>query len=268
MFLFFSKLLPLFVYPLGLAFCLMTVALVVMGKRPRMAAGCLMSAMGVLWFSSSPLAVNVVIGSLEARYSRYADIAALPTAEAIVILGGATYEPLPPRSFPEVNEAGDRVFQAARLYAAGKAPVIILSGGRIRWSQQETPDQSEAQDMATLLTMMGNVSVDNFILEPTSLNTYQNAINVQQILQEQAIETILLVTSAFHMPRALAIFHKLGIDAIPAPTDFYIVDQPPERFSLQQLLLDLLPSVGNLEKTSRGVKEYIGIVVYWLRGWI
>ena len=61
--------------------------------------------------------------------------------------------------------------------------------------------------------------------EGKSVNTHENAIFTQEILEEQNINKILLVTSAFHMPRSLKIFQHLGIDAIPAPTDFYISQQ-------------------------------------------
>jgi uncharacterized SAM-binding protein YcdF (DUF218 family) len=237
-------------------------------RRPRVTRNCIITAMVVLWLSSTSVGYRAVIGSLETVYAHYGDPDQLPQAEAIVVLGGATKSPVLPRPRPEVSEAGDRLLHAAALYQAGKAPRLILSGGRVVWGQTDPPALSEAQDMALLLQSLMQIPPEAIIQEPRSLNTYQNAINVQGILQREGIGKILLVTSAFHMPRALAIFHKLGINAIPAPTDFYVIKRDQKSRNLQNLLFDLLPDVGNLEKTSKGMKEYMGIVVYWLKGWL
>ncbi|MFM7579622.1 MAG: YdcF family protein, partial [Microcystaceae cyanobacterium] len=113
-------------------------------------------------------------------------------------------------------EAGDRVLYGAKLYREGQAPWVIASGGRISWLSGGSP---EAQDMAELLTFLG-VPPDNILQDPLSLNTEQNAKNVQKIVQEKGLKKLLLVTSAFHMTRAQLIFTKLGMDVLPAPTDF------------------------------------------------
>ena len=73
--------------------------------------------------------------------------------------------------------------------------------------------------MAEILQALG-VPSSAILQDPTSLNTYQNAVNVRKIIQERGIRRVLLVTSAMHMPRSLLIFKKLGIDAIATPTDF------------------------------------------------
>ena len=119
--------------------------------------------------------------------------------------------------------------------------------------------------MATLLEMLG-VPREVMIEEPFSLNTYENAINVQEILQETSIERILLVTSAFHMPRSLAIFRKLGIDAIPAPTDFLVTRT--YYYSFEDFILNIFPQASRLSLTTLALKEYIGLVIYRLQGWL
>ena len=84
------------------------------------------------------------------------------------------------------------------------------------------------------------------------------------------IQKILLVTSAMHMPRSLRIFQKLGVDAAPAPTDFLVTQQELEEYtgSLQAILLNLTPDSERLLQTTRALKEYIGLVIYRLRGWL
>jgi uncharacterized SAM-binding protein YcdF (DUF218 family) len=278
-FLFFSKLLPSLFYPLGFSCILILIALVLLGKKshfPRfaqMAKVCLGAALLILWLSSTSLGAQVALGSLEQAFVNNGAIETLPTVNAIVVLGGATHGASGSRIYPEVNDAGDRLVHGVRLYRAGKANWILLSGGRIQWKQTSSTSQtaskalSEAEDMKSLLELFG-IPDRAFILEPESLNTYQNAVNTKALLVEHDLKRILLVTSAFHMPRALAIFKKLGIDAIPAPTDFRVSREPGEESaSFQQFCLDLLPSADQLKNTSMGMKEYMGLWVYRLRGW-
>ncbi len=263
MFLFLSKILPLFVYPLGLACVLMVVALGLGWRRSRWRWVPVLGALLVLLIASNPWVSGVLARSLEWRYLPDGE---LPEAEAIVLLGGATRPADPPRPMVDVTEAGDRVFYAAKLYKDGKAPLIIATGGRIGWMGGSTP---EAMDMAQLLEFMG-VPSEDIILEPEALNTYQNAVNTRQILEERGINKVLLVTTASHTPRSLAIFQRQQIEAIPAPTDFSQAqrDSPSRNESPQSVLYGLLPDLEALNITTKTIKEYIGIVVYRLRGWL
>ena len=77
---------------------------------------------------------------------------------------------------------------------------------------------------------------------------------------------MLLVTSAIHMPRAAAIFRKLNIDIIPAPTD-YLVPADNQNHSLEGRILSLLPDANATFNFSKAMKEYVGFVIYRLRGW-
>lgn len=263
MFLFLSKLLPLFFYPLGLACLLLLVALLLWWRRSRWTPLPVFLALGVLLLASNSWVSYSLARSLEWQQIPEGE---LPTAEAIVVLGGAIKPAWFPRPMVDVAEAGDRVLYAAQLYRENKAPLIIAAGGRINWLGG---GRSEAADIAKLLKFMG-VPPSDIVQEPNSLNTYQNAVNVRQILERRNITQVLLVTSAIHMPRSLLVFQHQGIEAIPAPTDFLVT-----RPSLQQLdrtpqatLLNLLPNVDRLALTTRAIKEYVGIVVYWLRGWL
>jgi uncharacterized SAM-binding protein YcdF (DUF218 family) len=215
MFFYLSKLLPLFFYPLGLACLCLLVALFMLWKRPRTAALAIALALILLLSSSNAWVSRLLVQSLEWQNIPPVEI---PTAEAIVVLGGATRSALPPRPSVDLNEAGDRVIYAGELYRQKKAPVIILSGGRINWKGSGS---SESADMATILTSIG-IPEAAIVEEPDSLNTYQNAVNVKKILVSRGIRRVLLVTSAIHMPRSLLIFRRQGIDAIPTPTDFLI----------------------------------------------
>src|SRR5260370_27753447 len=100
--------------------------------------------------------------------------------------------------------------------------MLIISGGRLPW-QKSLPPISES--MAEMAEMMG-VPKSSVVQERDSGNTYENALDVNAILKARHFHRILLVTSAMHMPRALALVKHQGIDAIAAPCDFVSPARP------------------------------------------
>ena len=273
---FLSKLLPLFIYPLGLSSLLMLLGLLWLWKHPKRATGAIAAALFIIFFSSNPAVSNKLVSTLEWRYLPPEPV---PRADAIVVLGGGTQPALAPRPWVEVAEQGDRILYGARLYNQGRAPKLILSGGRVTWRGGAPGDASgnapgrtapsEADDMQAFAVAMG-VPEAAILLEGTSLNTRQNAVNVRQILDEQSINSVLLVTSAMHMPRSVAIFQKLGIDVIPAPTDYLVSTEAYAGLNttLQGRILSLLPDAAAIDRFTRALKEYVGFAIYRLRGWV
>ena len=259
MFLYLSKLLPLFIYPLGLACILLVVALFTLWKRPRWAAVAITLALIVLLVGSNGWVARYLVRSLEQQNLPPAQMS---NADAIVVLGGATKPDTPPRPGVDLSEQGDRLLYGALLYQQKKAPLVILSGGRIDWSGNAS---SESVQMAAIMRQLG-VPSSAIIEEPNSRNTYENAVNVRKIMEERGIDRVLLVTSAMHMPRSLFTFKRQGIDAIPAPTDFLISNYELQqlRDSSQSRLLSLLPDASNLQLFTLALKEYIGWIVYHL----
>ena len=81
-----------------------------------------------------------------------------------------------------------------------------------------------------------------------------------QLLRERGLNRVLLVTSASHMPRSVAVFRKQGLEIIPSPTDVQVVARP---FTLIQIL----PGLGALEYSNTALKEWFGLMTYRLRGW-
>ena len=259
MFLFLSKLLPLFVYPLGLACAALVVALLARRGRPRLTTAAIVVALALVLAGGNRWTALWLARSLEWRNIPSGPP---PRVEAIVVLGGATDPAFWPRPWVHLTEAGDRVLYAARLYREGKAPLLILSGGG--WY-----GAPEAASMADVLKFLG-VPDSAIIQEPDSLNTHQNAVNVREILAARGIHRILLVTSAMHMPRALLVFRHEGIDALPAPTDFTATERDIEEShsSLAANVVNLLPDAGSLYWTSLALKEYFGLATYRLAGWL
>ena len=241
----------------------MVVALVMWWRRSRLVPVPITLALILLLGGSSGWVANGLTKSLEWQYMPRG---VLPTADAIVVLGGATKSAFPPRPAVDLSESGDRVLYGAQLYREGKAPVVIASGGRINWRGS---GPSESAYMAEILKTLG-VPTSAILQDPTSLNTHQNAVNVKKIMKERGIRRVLLVTSAMHMPRSLKIFQRQGIEAIPAPTDFLVTQHDIEESTntTEAIVLNLLPDTDRLDKTTRALKEYIGTVVYRLRGWL
>jgi uncharacterized SAM-binding protein YcdF (DUF218 family) len=263
MFVFLSKFLPLFFYPLGLV-CILLIFALLLRKKDRTRNILIAVSIGILWLSGTSLVSNNLARSLEWRYFPPKEV---PRADVIVVLGGGTDANVYPRSGVEINGAGDRVLYAARVYKEGKATHILLSGGEITW--MNVTSSTPAGEMAEILQSLG-VPEEALWLENKSLNTRENAVFSKIILDEKGIKKILLVTSAMHMPRAVALFQKLGVEVIPLPVD-YSVTQADVSFSAQDWLgqvFGLLPSTGNLSATTGALKEYFGIFTYWLRGWL
>jgi uncharacterized SAM-binding protein YcdF (DUF218 family) len=263
MFLFLSKLLPLFVYPVGLASILLIVALI-LHKRHRLQRVCITLALLLLLAFGNDWVSSRLVSSLEWRYL---PPAVLPHAEAIVLLGGGTRPHLPPRPLSETNEAGDRIGYAAKLYKEGLAPFIVVSGGFIDFFGSTVP---EADAMKELL-LAYDVPESAIVLESESRNTYENAADVRAIAGVRDFNQILLVTSAMHMPRSVAIFEKQGFEVIPAPADFLTTWSVPGRttdIGLDGWLLTIIPSSERLDYSTRAMREYIGIFIYWMRGWL
>lgn len=262
MFSFLSKFLPLLAYPLGLACLLILVSFFLSGKRKWRNAFLIVSV-AVLWLGGNRWVSAGLIHSLEWRYIPSGDI---PPADVIVVLGGGTEPALYPRPLVELNSAGDRVLYAARLYHAGKAPHLLLSGGYN--AMLETRPSSPALEMSNILGLTG-VPAEAIWLEEKSTNTYENALYCAQILREKGIERVILVTSALHMPRAVALFEHQGLAVIPAPADFTMTEEEWTGLfhpNLPALLIDLLPNASSLSQTTNALKEYIGIEVYRIRG--
>jgi len=264
MFVYLSKLLPLFIYPLGLS-CIILVIALILKKRPKWRRGLLISTLSLLWLASNRWVSYSLARSLEWRYPPPDNT---PHADVIVLLGGGTESSDPPRPMTEVNSAGDRVLYAAKLYQDGAAPAILVSGGNLDFSNAR--GSSPAEEMTALLMLTG-VPKEDIWQQDKSQNTYEDALYSSEILREKGIEEVILVTSALHMPRAKALFEHLGISVIPAPVDFTITEKNWENAfkpGIDEAVIYLMPNASSLGLTTNVLKEYLGLVVYGLRGWL
>jgi uncharacterized SAM-binding protein YcdF (DUF218 family) len=176
-------------------------------------------------------------------------------AAAIVVLGGTTGPLDPPRLEPE-EMYGARLQMAARLFRAGRAPRIVVAGGA--YTLADGSFRTEAEDMRDVLVGMG-VPESAIALEKRSRNTFENALYVVEMLKDAPAAKVLLVTSAFHLPRAASIFAKQGVHFEPVPCSF------TSAFRVG-LISGAKPEASNLMRSETALKEYFGRLAYWLMG--
>lgn len=240
--------------PMGTTFCLIGLALLLAWRnrfRSSLALGAL--ALFWLWAWSMPVLRYWLASGIEHAVPQ-APIASVAPAQAIVVLGGAVSPPMIGNTEIDLGPAADRIWYAARLFHAGKAPIVLLSGGG--GGDIERQAFSDARAMAVLLHDLG-VPATAFLLEESSGNTRQNAAFSAALLKARGIEHILLVTSALHMPRALPLFTAKGLQVTPAPTDFETTQEPPSG------LLAWLPDAGSLNGSALAIKEIVGRWIGW-----
>ena len=231
--------------PLGTALALGLVALALGLWRWRRLSW-LLAAVALLWLWvwSTPAASLWLRAGLESRYPPLA-LQAVPSAQAIVVLGGALSPPSAGRPWPDLSAGADRVWHAARLFRAGKAPLVLMSGG----IDPAFSQVSEAQAMRDFIQDLGVPSAA-VLLEPDSRNTRENAQFTAVLLRQRQINSVLLVTSALHMRRALAHFKAQGLQVLPVATDHSPLAAPG--------LAGWLPDTVALDGSGRAFKELIG----------
>lgn len=255
--LFLSKILPLVFLPEGvISIALLVVLLSVWQQAWRLAASTAALAFAMFWMSATPIVANWLLATLERQYP--GDPSALPRVDIAIVLGGAVYDATPPRTEPELGDAVDRVWHAAKLFRSGHVKGILVVGGNLPWVPGRRP---EAELIRALLIDLA-VPETAISIGSTSRNTYENALEAKALMEKQPFVSGLLVTSAWHMPRALATFTKAGLPVHPAPCDYRSSE------TLSDTLLDWIPQAGAFATTSAALREWIGIHVYRWRGWL
>ena len=249
-----SKLFWLIAQPLSLCILLMLVGMVLVAlRRVRGGLGLAGVGLAVLLLSAYTNGGEMMIAPLEERFARPA---AMPVrVDTIIMLGGATDGVVSTgRGVSELGEAGDRVVETFRLAQVYPKARIVLSGGSGARGGEE---RTEAALVARLLEALG-VAPARLVLEESSRNTSENALFTRTLL-ESAGGPALLVTSAFHMPRAMGLFARAGVDVIAWPTDYRSAGGAGLR-------LDLANPVLNLNTVTTAVREWIGLLVYAATG--
>ena len=262
-----SKLLPLFVYPLGLGLLLQLAGLgaAARGKR-SWGWGLSGTGIGLIWLFAMPLTSRQLIWGLEERAAALTPTE-IPNADVVVVLGGGLRPALAPRAGVEVAEGGDRLLTGLRLMRANKAPLLLTSGGQVSFTAGD-PAPAEAKSARQLAIELG-LPPSRILINPGSRTTAEEARDIGTMARERGWTRVLLVTSAFHMPRSLATFRqRSGLQVIPVACDYQFPNRSRYgRPTAGSLLLGLAPNAEALHLSSLALKEHLGLALYRLKGW-
>ena len=214
----------------------------------------LAAAVALLIAGLSPLG-NLLLLPLEERFPR-PDLAAMPPPAGIIVLGGAQDTLVSAaRGVIALNEAGERMVEAAALALAFPRTKLVFSGGSGRLVYK---GEAEALGAGQLFRALG-VDGKRLVLEDRARDTHENARYTKALLDPKPGERWLLVTSAAHMPRAVGCFREAGFDVLPWPVDYRT--RGPE----DALRFFDKPSEG-LRRVDAAAREWAGLAVYYWTG--
>lgn len=245
-----SKTLDLFASPLTWAILLVLLS-IVLRVRPRASIGSAVLALVVLLVFSSERVANALARALEsgAQSTMKADV----TYDVLVLLGGMTDDAASRATRAlELTEGADRLVGTYDLLRAGKARHLVVSAGL---AEPEPGRATEAQLVADKLVAWG-IPADRVVVEGRSRNTRENAREVARIVRERGWKTVLLVTSAGHLKRAMGCFRAEGL--VP---DVHPVDRRAGTGG------SWLPRSDALDASTDALREFTGRAVYWVMGY-
>ena len=257
------KLVKYALYPLNWVLLVMSATTLVLWlpftpRRLQWARVGAVTALSLLLVISNPLVARVLLGSLEAWHPQ-PPLTTTEHYDAIVVPAGGVLEPGTLRPAMDLSSySKNRTTCGVDLFLQGYARKLVLTGGTGHAFKDVPKDAPEMKRWAERL----GVSGDAIVIEERSRTTYENATETKRLLGPASI---LLVTSASHLPRATALFSKQGFSVTPVPCDFLIQNRPEDTFE-QLDLFDVLPNDRAIEHTTGAVTELAGIAVYWLTG--
>jgi uncharacterized SAM-binding protein YcdF (DUF218 family) len=197
----------------------------------------------------------ILMRPLEDRFPRPPD--SMPAPAGIIVLGGAFIAEISSdRDAVTLAEEGGRMTESAILARRYPHARVVFSGGTRDATDEE---RDEAHVAARFFEKLG-VARERILLEDRSLNTEENARFTRELVRPRADERWLLVTSAAHVPRAIAAFRHAGFDAVPYPTDYLTTGKSPDFWEFRSN-----PSRG-LNTLDGALHEWIGLIAYRLMG--
>jgi uncharacterized SAM-binding protein YcdF (DUF218 family) len=236
--------------PLSIVLVLLVSGLILLWTNRKKNLGKFFLTLGTitLLLASYGFLADRLVVSLENRYLPLLDIKNIhdsPDIKWVVALGGGNHpDPHLPLSSQLDPDTLTRLLEGVRLHRQLPGSRLILSGGSVF---QDVP---EGETLAKTAMLMG-VSANDIVQENRSLDTADQAKLISNIVGRSRF---ILVTSAIHMPRSIALFRKFGMDPIPAPTNYMVVKQSrihPKAF---------FPGSDSLRKMEAAIHEYIGLI--------
>jgi uncharacterized SAM-binding protein YcdF (DUF218 family) len=255
-----KKIAPLLLYPVSLCLGILILGLFCLWvtRRQRLGKGLVTLGTVLLLLLSLPFLSRQTLTPLERRYPALLHPETVSWGEKsstapkwIVVLGGGhRSDPSLPANSQISPAALGRVIEGVRLYKTIPGSKLLLSGGGV------FDPVPESEVMAQIAELLG-VKPQDISLESNSRDTADQAEIIAKMIGR---ERFILVTSASHMPRSMALFRKRGLQPIPAPTDFQVRESQgfdPNRF---------FPKATSLKEVDSALHEYLGLAWAWLRG--
>lgn len=213
----------------------------------------LAALVGLLVAGLSPLGQAIVL-PLEERFPP--PPADMPAPDGIVVLGGALDTVVSPaRGQAALTEAAERLTSLVALARRYPDARIVLSGGSDRIFVDAAPEA----DLARAMLAEAGLDPGRLTVENASRNTFQNALMSKAIVRPSAAERWLLVTSAYHMPRAVGCFRKVGFPVVAYPVDY-------RTRGVQDLYRPFDRISEGLRRVDMATREWVGLLVYRLTG--
>ena len=238
-----------FLLPPG-AFVVALLVLAWWQRRNKKQAKWLFGLALLLYFCSTHWLAGLLVRPLENAYQP----PAAPRGDVILMLGGGATVDTPNLGGEGhlSGNAANRLLTTAQLARATSLPIIV-SGGKVFDSTG-----SEAEIARRILVDLG-VAPSRIAVDDRSLNTQQNILYSREIIRRQGYEQVILVTSAFHMPRAAAECRALGLAVVAYPTDYQTSRKAAPEF------YKFWPSADALSIVSLSIKEYMGLAALLVR---
>lgn len=249
---------PLF-DPLGAVWLLIALSTIWLffRKQRRSAVWLGIPTLIILIIGSTPL-VDALIRRAEEPYAPKPGVT-YPTADAVVALGGghglSSYDLL---GF-KTSEGGNRLLTAVELVRQGRAKTLVLGGSWGMAGNPEVPSMTVVQQWVTNWRLTSRPVTNLGICA----DTHDEALAFRRLKDERGWQNVILVTSALHLRRSVAVFEKAGVEVIPVGSDFRVAGVPPSPAHWSPF-----PKQERFQALSLYMHEAIGWWVYRWRGWI
>ena len=249
-----SKIVWFFLQPLNMAIVLLAIAVFVgyLGWR-RLAGSIALIPFLILLVSAWTSFGALLIGPLEGRFPRPAPPAKVA---GIIVLGGGFEGAInQARGGYELNSGDDRFVESAVLARRSPGARIVVSGGN---GSLLLVGEGDAATAVRLFAALG-IPESRLVLENESRNTSENVANMRDLVRPERDDTWLLITSAFHMPRAMGLFRKAGFPVLPWPVDYRTSGE-------EGIGVFRDNAMDSLQTTTTAFREWCGLVAYKFTG--
>lgn len=250
-----SKIVFFCIQPSNLAFFALLAGALLFRRSPRTGRRLVFAGLAIIVLFGFLPGGNILVLPLEERFASRVPPVPHDGISGIILLGG--FEDISvtnARGGLALNEAAERLTETLRLARALPDAKVVFTGG--------SGSLFGAHGVAGAVRQFfldAGIAPERITIENDSRNTYQNAVFTKGLLKPEPQDRWLLVTSAYHMPRSIGVFRKVGFDVVPYPVDFRTRSwadawRPFDSFA------------AGLQRTDLAAKEWIGLVAYWITG--